>query len=128
MHLLHDADCGFCSRSASWLSARGVPGVRAAQSVDLAALGVDAVRATREIPAVLADGEVVYGARAIGEALRFGPAWLRVVGWLIRRPLAWPAALVYRAVARYRHRLPGGTRECRLQGELVAHRTAASIG
>ena len=116
MHLLYDADCGFCTRSASWLARRGVPGVRPMQSVDLDALGVDAVRATREIPAVLASGEVVYGARAIGEALRQGPWWLRAAGWLIRRPLAWPAALAYRLVARYRHRLPGGTGECRLDG------------
>lgn len=114
MHLLYDADCGFCSRSASWLVASGVPGVRSMQSLDLAALGVDAVRAGREIPAVLADGRVVYGARAIGEALRFGPWWLRGAGWLIRRPLAWPADLVYRFVSRFRHRLPGGTGESRL--------------
>ncbi|HHU38287.1 MAG TPA: DUF393 domain-containing protein [Propionibacterium sp.] len=114
MHLLYDADCGFCSRSASWLARRGVPGVRSLQSADLAALGVDADRAVREIPAVLDSGHVVYGARAIGEALRFGPAWLRVAGWLIRGPLAWPAALVYRVVARYRHHLPGGTGACRL--------------
>ena len=114
MHLLYDADCGFCSRSASWLAAWGVPGVRSMQSVDLPSLGVDAARAGREIPAVLADGRVVYGARAIGEALRFGPLWLRVAGWLVRGPLAWPAALVYRVVARFRHRLPGGTGECRL--------------
>ena len=71
MHLLYDADCGFCSRSASWLVAWGVPGVRSMQSVDLPALGVDAARAGREIPAVLPDGRVVYGARAIGEALRY---------------------------------------------------------
>ncbi len=114
MHLLYDADCGFCTRSASWLSWVGVPGVRSLQSVDLPALGVDAARAAREIPAVLASGQVVYGARAIGEALRFGPVWLRGAGWLVRGPLAWLAALVYRVVARYRHRLPGGTGECRL--------------
>ncbi len=84
------------------------------QSVDLPALSVDAARAAREIPAVLADGRVVYGARAIGEAMRFGPPWLRAAGWLMRGPLAWPAALVYRVVARFRHRLPGGTGECRL--------------
>lgn len=112
--LLYDADCGFCTRSASWLSRRGVPGVRSLQSVDLAAQGVDADRALREIPAVLGSGEVVYGARAIGEALRVGPWSLRVAGWLVRRPLAWPAAAVYRVVARHRHRLPGGTGACQL--------------
>ena len=116
MDLLYDADCGFCTRVASWLGRRGVPGVRPMQAVDLAALGVDAVRATREIPALLGPGNVVYGAPAIGEALRYGPWWLRAAGWLIRGPLAWPAARVYGVVARYRHRLPGGTGECRLGG------------
>lgn len=113
MLLLYDADCGFCSRSASWLSARGVE-VRALQSVGLGSLGVDAVRAAGEIPGILPGGGVVYGARAIGEALRGGPRWLQAAGWLIRGPLAWPAAFVYRLVAQNRHSLPGGTGECRL--------------
>lgn len=112
--LLYDADCGFCTRSAGWLAGWGVPGIAPMQATDLAALGVDPARAEREIPALLADGRVVYGARAIGEALRSGPWWLRVAGWLVRWPLAWPAALVYRAVARYRHQLPGGTGACEL--------------
>lgn len=114
MQLLYDADCGFCTRSASWLMAWGVPGVRSLQSVDLTSLGVDAARAAREIPAVLGDGRVVYGASAIAHALGTGPWWCRVLGWLLRWPLAWPAALVYRLVARYRYQLPGGTAACRL--------------
>lgn len=114
MQLLYDADCGFCTRSASWLSAWGVPGVRSLQSVDLPALGVDAERASREIPAVLRSGRVVYGASAIGHALGAGPAWCRVVGWLVRGPLLWPSSALYRVVARYRYRLPGGSAACRL--------------
>lgn len=116
MLLLYDADCGFCSRAAAWLVRHGVREVRPLQSVDLATLGVDAERATREIPAVLGDGRIAYGARAIGFALGAGPAWLRPVGWLVRRPLARPAASVYALVARHRYRLPGGGAACRLDG------------
>lgn len=116
MLLLYDAECGFCSRAAAWLVRRGVREVRPLQLVDLAALGVDAERATREIPAVLDDGRVAYGARAIGFALATGPAWLRAAGWLVRRPLARPAASVYALVARNRYRLPGGCVACRRGG------------
>lgn len=86
--LLYDADCGFCTRSVLWLVAGGVTAVcTPLQGADLAGFGVDPRRAAREIPAVLADGRVVYGADAFRAALSTGPVVLRLLaspapGWL----------------------------------------------
>jgi predicted DCC family thiol-disulfide oxidoreductase YuxK len=112
--LLYDADCGFCTRSVRLLVAAGVTAVCAPlQGVDLAELGVDAGRAVRELPAVLGDGRVVYGADAFRAALWTGPGWLRVGARLLG---VWPVSALARAgygwVAAHRHRLPGGTDAC----------------
>lgn len=111
--LLYDADCGFCTRTARWLG-RWVT-VAPLQSSDLIALGVDAARAQREIPAVLASGEVRYGAAAFAAALVAGPWWMRPVGHLLGAPgVRWLAQRGYLVVAAHRHRLPGGTGACQL--------------
>ena len=60
--LLHDADCGFCMRTARQVPRLGLHIDQAAISdVDLAALGVDPARALREMPYVHPDGRVDYG-------------------------------------------------------------------
>ncbi len=113
--LLFDADCGFCTRSAE--IARRLPGLAVAsiQSSDLAALGVDPLRALTEMPLVRADGAVVYGHTAWAEALRCGGRPLPWLGSMLgSRLLQRPAAAVYGWVARNRHRLPGGTSRCAL--------------
>lgn len=114
--VLYDADCGFCTRCSGWLVGSGATAVfTPLQSVDLAGMGVDPGRAERELPAVLPDGQVVYGAEAFAAALRTGPGWLRgvavVMGW---PPVAALARWAYRVVAANRHRLPGGTDSCSL--------------
>ena len=115
--LLYDADCGFCTRSAAWLKGR-LPHLRIEplQRADLDALGVDEVRAAREIPFV-AGSSVSYGAEAIGRALATGGGLWRLVGLVLSRPpVLWLARPVYALVAANRHRLPGGTANCRLDG------------
>lgn len=114
--LLYDPDCGFCTASAHWLQGLGLDAtVEPMTPALLSELGVDAERAAREIPFVADNGTVSHGARAIGLALTSGPAWCRPVGWLlVHPPVRWLADPAYRLVARYRHRLPGGTGACRL--------------
>lgn len=114
--LLYDADCGFCTRSAGWLRRLGLRAdVQPLQHADLQALGVDPVRAQRELPFVSPWGEVSYGAEAIGRALQTGPGPWRAVGWLVAHPpVLWLARPVYAVVAAHRHKLPGGTDTCRL--------------
>ncbi|MEO6703691.1 MAG: DCC1-like thiol-disulfide oxidoreductase family protein [Jatrophihabitantaceae bacterium] len=116
MTLLYDADCGFCTRAAR-LGARVLRGVqiRSLQSVELAALDVDPVRAAAEIPFRSTNGEISYGSDAIAAALI---AAGRPQAWLGRLLLAYPlrplARAGYRLVARNRHRLPGGEDACAL--------------
>lgn len=113
--LLYDADCGFCTRSAAWLRRRGLRArIEPLQQADLPALGVDAVRAKREIPHVDDSGQVSYGAEAIGRALQTGGLAWRGAGWLLAHPpVLWLARPVYALVAANRHRLPGSTDVCR---------------
>ncbi|MDQ7993425.1 MAG: DUF393 domain-containing protein [Propionicimonas sp.] len=115
---LYDADCGFCTASARWLERRGATAAfEPLQAADLSRLGVDGDRAVRELPAVLPDGTVAYGADAVRATLATGPAWMRISGaFLGLRPLRRPAHALYRWVAAHRHRLPGGTGACALDG------------
>ena len=114
--LLYDADCGFCTRAASVVPRlRLAVGVCALQSVDLSALGVDPARAERELPFVAASGAVSYGHLAIANALSTGPLPARVVGSVLRAPgLSRIFAALYALVAANRHRLPGGTADCKI--------------
>ena len=114
--VLFDADCGFCTRSIRFLVARGVTATcLPLQAVDLPGRGVDPARAVREMPAVLADGRVVYGADAVRAALSTGPRWMRLLAHVLAvRPLSALAHRVYGWVAAHRHRLPGGTSTCEL--------------
>ena len=116
MRLLYDADCGFCTRSAQWLAAHGEHlAVEPMQSLDLPALGIDPARAVHEVPLRHPDGRVSWGSAAMADALTgCRPPW-PVAGRIMQTPpVAALARPVYALVARYRHRLPGGSAACRL--------------
>jgi predicted DCC family thiol-disulfide oxidoreductase YuxK len=114
--LLYDADCAFCTRAAAVVpKLRLAVGVCSLQSVDLAKLGVDPDRATRELPFVDASGAVSYGHVAVAGALRTGPLPLKIAGRIMTLPGLNPVfAALYRLVAKNRHRLPGGSAACQL--------------
>ena len=83
------------------------------QDVDLARLGVDAERATRELPFVGIDGKVVYGHSAVAAALLTGNVALRLIGSLVGSALLErPMAAAYGWTARNRGSLPGGKLTC----------------
>lgn len=115
--MLFDGDCAFCSTVARWM-VRTIPTdvpLIPWQHADLDALAVplDAVQA-----AVVLTGPTGYlsGAAAIAGLLRSSrsPAW-RWVGHGLDLPgLRALAEMVYRWIARNRHRLPGGTTQCAL--------------
>ncbi len=114
--LLYDADCGFCTRSAALVPRLRVDvDIASMQSVDLAAYGVDALRAAREMPYVNERGEVTYGHVAWAEVLRTGPWPCRLAGRAMTSRVVNPvAARVYRWVSTHRHLLPGGAPSCAL--------------
>lgn len=116
--VVFDGDCAFCSSCARFLRARVRPlvSVRPWQELDLGALGLTQEACTEAVQCLeVASGEICSGHRAVARALvACRPPWSilgRVIGW---SPLAPFAAVVYRVVARNRHRLPGGTPACKI--------------
>jgi predicted DCC family thiol-disulfide oxidoreductase YuxK len=110
-HVVYDADCGFCTRSALWVDDEPV----AWQSLDLSAVGASQEQADN-FAGWLVNGRIeALGAPAIAAALRARSSWTRPIGWVIDLPgVRRLAAIVYRIVAANRHRLPGGTSACRM--------------
>lgn len=72
-------------------------------------------RAQREVLWVTPSGEVFGGAQAVAKLLlRSGNAWAYLGAVLTLAPVRPAGGGLYRVVARYRHRLPGGTAACAL--------------
>ncbi len=113
--LVFDGDCAFCTTWAERLRDRCTvaPRIVAWQLTDLRALGLDAERARRAVWLVQGDHRA-SGHAAIAALLRAQPGfWARLLGrLLVTPPFSFVAAVGYRLVARFRHRLPGGTPAC----------------
>ena len=111
-HLVYDADCGFCTRSAHWLDDAPVPW----HTLDLDGLHVTQAEADANA-GWLDEGRITQlGAEAIIAALRAKPGSARVLGWLLVVPgIRAVAARVYPRIAANRHRMPGGTAACRIE-------------
>lgn len=120
--LLFDGDCAFCSTSARLLQRWVRPDclVLPYQLVDLPRWGVTRREAAAEVLLVRrSDTTAVVsgGAAAIAAVLRLGrPPW-PLLGAVLQAPGVRSAAdLTYRVVAANRHRLPGGTPACAIDG------------
>ena len=125
---LYDGDCSFCTTCANFIERRIPTGaaVRPWQFSDLDALGVTQAEAEEAVQWIAEDGTVSAGPTAIARLLVDAGSFWRPLGRVLDLPpvrwLAWP---VYRAVARNRHRLPGGTAACSLpQAQRDAARAA----
>ena len=106
--LVFDGECGFCTSAAEWVGGERAPW-QDLGAEGLAELGLS-VEEAREA-AWWVDGAGRYrGHLAIGHALAERSRLGRV---LLVPPLSWLGAAAYPLVARYRHRLPGGTPACR---------------
>ncbi|MBF4163681.1 thiol-disulfide oxidoreductase DCC family protein [Nocardioides acrostichi] len=114
--IVYDADCGFCTVCAQWLARHGACTVQPWQALDLAAAGLTEAEASEAVRWLDDAGRATAsGAEAISLALRTCGIAYRLPGWLIwLAPVRPLARVVYRVVARHRHRLPGGTAACRL--------------
>lgn len=116
--LVFDGDCGFCTTSARagqrWLR---LEHVEPWQFLELEPLGLTAEQCMQAVQWVDADGRAVAGERAVIAALRHGGGVWAVLGSVMNLPgIRQIAGLVYRLVAKYRHKLPGGTPACKLPG------------
>ncbi len=114
--LVYDGDCGFCTTCARlgerWLR---LPAVEPWQFLDLDELGLTEAACREAVQWVAADGSVFAAEDAVIASLRYaGGAW-RWLGEIVALPgIRHLAALGYRLIARYRHRMPGGTPACKL--------------
>jgi len=115
--LIYDADCGFCTRAARWLSNTGKISMVPWQFIaDLSEIGLDE-RMVTTAAYWFEDGRVTDGAEsAIARALiARGWAWAAVGNLILFPPATFVAKPVYRLIARNRHAMPGGTNACRVQ-------------
>lgn len=116
--LIFDGDCGFCTSSANRVKAR--LGARVAivpwQWADLSGFGISESQAADRVWLVEGD-ERFGGHRAFARILQLDRNWIvRLVGSLLVLPgISCLAAGGYRMIARYRHKLPGGTPACQLK-------------
>ncbi|MBM3674360.1 MAG: DUF393 domain-containing protein [Actinobacteria bacterium] len=119
--LVYDGDCGFCTRSARWISHRWADPAAIVAWQELGAdglreLGLSEAQVTDAAWWVGADGHPRRGHRAIAAAMAHATGWARIAGRLLAAPpLSWLGTVVYPLIARYRHRMPGGSPSCRVQ-------------
>ena len=122
--LIFDGDCGFCTTSANFAVARSKYPITAVpwQRANLAEFGLTPEMASSRVyVAVSGDGQpsdvsVFGGHAAFAKLCRIQPNPLvKLVGVLmVTLPISWIAAASYILVAKYRHKLPGGTPACKL--------------
>src|SRR5712691_9846222 len=117
--LVYDGDCSFCSSSARWIAARWRGPEQAVAWQNLGAerlerLGLTLADVRGAAWWIVPSGRRSRGHLAIARALQAAHGWPSVAGRiLLLPPFRWLAAGAYPLLARWRHRLPGGTPACR---------------
>ena len=114
--LIYDGDCGFCQRTLDVMKKRLATWPRTApyQRLNLDQHGVSSQDAASAMLWVEPGKPPLAGAAAFARLFRDQPQlrW-RTLGQIMTLPgTSHIAAIVYRTVARHRHRLPGGTSTC----------------
>lgn len=115
---MYDGDCAFCQRSID-LAHRILPDPIQAepyQFLDLPSLSLTTEQASSAVWWVTPGVPPRRGHRAVAAVLMTQQRWWwRALGTVIDHPpISWVAAPVYALIARNRHRLPGGTAQCRV--------------
>ncbi len=120
--LIYDGDCQFCQLSLEFgiKNLRVFPQYVAFQKINPKEFGLNQEQVQAQIwlaPKSPAVGVSLGGHLAAGAILGLQPSfWLRALGWLASTPpTSWVADLIYRFIAANRHRLPGGSRACKIE-------------
>lgn len=114
--LVFDGDCAFCTRCVRFIERRIArhPRIEPWQRLDLGSLGLSREQcesAVQWIDGDKRDSAHVAVARVL---LHGGKGWAILGGALLLPGIRQLAGVVYRWVAKNRHRMPGGTTECSL--------------
>ena len=115
--LIFDGDCGFCTTTANRIHKESSTPieVRPWQWTELAEFALTEAEASAKVQ-MFADGKVYAGHAAFAKILRLQKQWwFQLLGaFLVIPPFSWGARVGYYYVAKYRHKLPGGTPACAL--------------
>ena len=115
--LIFDGDCGFCTSTANYLAKHSKVPIQVIpwQYVDFTNLPITKEDCADQVY-LLVDGKPNGGHEGFAMTLRVQPsAVVRFIGAAAMSPaLRWFAKPTYRLVAKYRHKLPGGTPACKL--------------
>jgi len=116
--LIFDGDCGFCTSVANYVVARSSVPIEAVawQLTDVPVFGLTEAQTAARVYFVTR-GESFGGHLAFAQILWTQRNWLlKAAGWLLTvPPFCWLGSIGYVLVARFRHRLPGGTPACALR-------------
>jgi len=120
--LIYDGDCQFCQLSLEFglKHLKIFPKYVAFQRISPADFGLTSEQVQSQIfmaSTAQAPEKPVGGHLAAAEIMRMQKnPLLLFIGWLMTKPpVSWLAGLVYRWVAKNRHRLPGGSRQCKIE-------------
>ncbi len=115
--LIFDGDCGFCTSTANFIKARSTTAidVHPWQFIDVTRFGLNEEQTASRVYFVTG-GKAFGGHAALAKVLLAQRNWLLKVagGIMLTPPFSWLAHLGYLLVAKYRHKLPGGTPACKL--------------
>ncbi len=115
--LIFDGDCGFCTTTANYIVKRSKTPIvaHAWQMVDVTEYGILQQQAQKRVY-VIDEGHAFGGHEAFAQLLRLQKNWLlTAIAWvMVVPPICWLSRIAYALVARYRHKLPGGTPACKL--------------
>jgi len=116
--LIFDGDCGFCTTTANYIKKHSSTPIEIHpwQWVELRDYGLTREQAAAKVQMVV-NGKVYSGHKGFAKMLRLQKQWwFKLLGALaVTPPFSWGARLGYYFVAKYRHKLPGGTPACQLQ-------------
>jgi predicted DCC family thiol-disulfide oxidoreductase YuxK len=128
--LIFDGDCGFCTSCAEWARRRlrDRADIDPWQRLDLAAHGLTESDVLATAWWIDDRDRARRGHRAVGWALKeIGGVWTAPGLLCLLPPFSWIATVGYRLVARYRHRMPGGTPACRAGPAEVGHNQTTDV-
>lgn len=115
--LIFDGDCSFCTSAANFVVKHSTYPIvaHAWQLTDVSRLGLIEQQVAERVYFSVS-GQNYGGHLAFAYILFVQDNWfLKAAGWIMTvPPVCWLASIGYRLVARFRHRLPGGTPACKL--------------
>ena len=115
--LIFDGDCGFCTSTANFIKKHSTTPIEIHpwQFIDVTAFCLTEEQTAARVY-LARDGKTFGGHAALAHILLLQRNWLfkAIGGIMLTPPFSWLSNLGYLLVAKYRHKLPGGTPACKL--------------